>query len=31
MPAANVFWLIAPAIALLLIGTVQYLRSGSDD
>jgi hypothetical protein len=30
MPAANLFWLIAPAITLLLIGTIQFLR-GRDD
>lgn len=26
MPVANLFWLIAPALALLVLGTVQYLR-----
>ena len=31
MPAANLFWLIVPAVALLVIGTVQYLRSRGDD
>jgi hypothetical protein len=31
MPATDLFWLIAPAVALLAIGTWQYLRSGSDD
>jgi hypothetical protein len=30
MPAANLFWLIAPAVALLVIGTVQYIRGGKD-
>jgi|GEM_PF-6297599 len=30
MPAANLFWLIAPAVALLVIGTVQFLRGGSN-
>ena len=28
MPAANLFWLIAPAVTLLVIGTVQFLRGG---
>ena len=31
MPAANLFWLIVPAVALLAIGTWQYFRSGSDN
>jgi hypothetical protein len=31
MPAANLFWLIAPAVALLVIGTVQFLRGRSND
>jgi hypothetical protein len=31
MPAVNLFWLIAPAVVLLAIGTWQYFRSGSDD
>jgi len=30
MPAANLFWLIAPAVALLAIGTWQFLRSRND-
>ena len=31
MPALTLFWLVAPAVALLAIGTWQYFRSGSDD
>jgi hypothetical protein len=31
MPAANLFWLIAPAVALLAIGTIQFLRSRGGD
>ena len=30
MPTANLFWLIFPAVTLLVIGTVQYLRGGKD-
>ena len=30
MPVANLFWLIAPAVALLAIGTWQYLRGDGD-
>ena len=28
MPFANLFWLVAPAVTLLVIGTVQYIRGG---
>jgi hypothetical protein len=31
MPAANLFWLIVPAVTLLVIGTVQFLRGGRKD
>ena len=31
MPAANLFWLIAPAVTLLVIGTIQFLRGGRDE
>ena len=31
MPFANLFWLIAPAVVLLVAGTWQFLRSGSKD
>jgi hypothetical protein len=27
MPFWNLFWVIAPAVTLLVIGTVQFLRS----
>ena len=30
MPAANLFWLIAPAVALLAIGTWQFVRGRGD-
>ena len=31
MPAANLFWLIVPAVALLAMGTIQFLRGRGDD
>ena len=31
MPAANLFWLIAPAVALLAIGTWQFIHTRNDD
>lgn len=31
MPAANLFWLIAPAVTLLVIGTIQFLRGRDRD
>lgn len=31
MPFWNLFWLIVPAVALLAIGTIQFVRGGRRD